>query len=272
MQVVERLDQLSRSELGPIALVPTMGALHKGHAALIHRAGEFSDSVLVSIFVNPLQFNDAKDLENYPHTPESDVATAKEAGARVLWLPDYQEIYPGPIEKLDPGPVGSLYEGAMRKGHFEGMLTVVKRLFDLIGPRWALFGEKDFQQLYLIQKMVQDFDLPVEIIAVPTVREATGLAISSRNTRLGPTDLQVALVISRALTNASRMDSIAQMQQELAATLASEPGFRCEYAVIIDETDFSLATDATPKKRALIAGWVNGVRLIDNMPMAGTSQ
>lgn len=272
MQVVDRIDQMNRSELGPIAFVPTMGALHKGHAALIQRAHEFSDSVLVSVFVNPLQFNDAQDLERYPHTPESDIATAKEAGARVLWLPEFKEIYPDPIEKLDPGPVGGLYEGAMRKGHFEGMLTVVKRLFDLVQPTWALFGEKDFQQLFLIRKMVQDYGVKVEIIAVPTVRDSNGLAISSRNTRLGPVDLQVALVISRALINASRMDSIAQMQNALEATLATEPDFTCEYAAIIDEADFSLATDSTIRKRALIAGWVNGVRLIDNMPMVGPTR
>ena len=272
MQVVDHLSRVDRSKLGPIAFVPTMGALHKGHAALIERARELSESVVVSIFVNPLQFNDATDLEKYPRTPDSDIRAAQDAGASVLWMPECQEIYPSPMEKLDPGPVGRLYEGAMRKGHFAGMLTVVKRLFDLVQPTWAIFGEKDFQQLFLIKKMVQDYGLNVEIIAVPTVREASGLAISSRNTRLKAADLKVALVISRALTNASRMDSIAQMEHELAATLASEPEFTCEYAVIIDETDFSLATDSTVKKRALIAGWVNGVRLIDNMSMVGTTR
>jgi len=272
MQVVDHLSQVRGSELGQIALVPTMGALHKGHAALIHHAGQLSESVLVSIFVNPLQFNDVQDLEKYPRTPESDIRTAEEAGASILWLPGYEEIYPGPIEKLDPGPVGALYEGAMRKGHFEGMLTVVKRLFDLVQPTWAVFGEKDFQQLFLIRKMVEEYGAKVQIAAVPTVREATGLAISSRNIRLSPDDLEIALVISRALTNASRMGSIGQMQQEMEATLAAEPGFRCEYAVIIDETDFSLATDSTLRKRALIAGWVNGVRLIDNMSMVGTTR
>ncbi len=272
MQVVDHLRQVNRSELGSIALVPTMGALHKGHAALIHQARQFSESVLVSVFINPLQFNDAADLERYPRTPESDIQIAEESGAQVLWIPTHEEIYPGPIEKLDPGPVGALYEGAMRKGHFEGMLTVVKRLFDLVQPTWAFFGEKDFQQLFLIQKMVKDFDLRVQIVAVPTVREASGLAISSRNARLGLDDLKVALVISRALINASWMGSVDLMQQELDATLAAEPGFTCEYAVIIDETDFSLATDSTQRKRALIAGWVNGVRLIDNMSMVGTAR
>lgn len=272
MLVVDHLSKVPRSELGPIALVPTMGALHGGHASLIRRANQLSDSVLVSIFVNPLQFNDVLDLEKYPRTPESDIQVARASGAQILWVPTYEEIYPGPVVKLDSGHVGTIYEGAMREGHFEGMLTVVKRLFDLVQPTWALFGEKDFQQLFLIRKMVSDLDLKIEIIGVPTVREATGLAISSRNVRLGPNDLEAALVISRALTNASRMESIDLMRHELESILASEPGFRCEYAVIIDETDFSLATDSTERKRALVAGWVNGVRLIDNMSMVGRAR
>jgi pantoate--beta-alanine ligase len=272
MQVIDHLSQVRRSELGQIALVPTMGALHPGHAELIHQAGKLSESVMVSIFVNPLQFDDPADLEKYPRTPESDVATARQSGARVLWVPTYEEIYPGRIEQLDAGQVGALYEGAMRKKHFEGVLAVVKRLFDLVQPTWALFGEKDFQQLFLIRRMVEELGLGVDIVSVPTVRQTNGLAISSRNVRLTPRDLEVALVISRALTNASQMGSVELMQKELDQTLAAEPNFRAEYAVIIDETNFSLATDSTVKKRALVAGWVNGVRLIDNMSMAGAVQ
>jgi len=269
MEVVDHLRQVSTFDLGPIALIPTMGALHQGHAELIRRGRQLSEAVLVSIFVNPLQFDDPMDLEKYPRTPESDIAIARESGTRVLWVPEYEEIYPGPIEKIDAGWVGSRYEGAMRKGHFEGVLTAVKRLFDLVHPTWAVFGEKDFQQLFLIRKMVEILGLEIEIVAVPTVRHADGLAISSRNIRLSPQDLAMALVISHALTNASQMGSVEKMQQELDHTLASEPGFKAEYAVIIDEADFSLATDATVRKRGLVAGWVNGVRLIDNMPMAG---
>ena len=269
MQVVDHLSQVRRSDLGSVAFVPTMGALHSGHAELIHQGRKLTKSVLVSIFVNPLQFDDPDDLEKYPRTPQLDIQTAEKSGARVLWIPTYDEIYPGPIEGLDPGPVGALYEGATRKGHFEGMLTAVRRLFDLVKPDWALFGEKDFQQLFLIRKMVEELSLGIEIVAVPTVRQASGLAISSRNVRLDSKDRQVALVISRALTNASRMGRIDQMQHELDSTLSSQPSFTCEYAVIIDESDFSLATDSTPRRRALIAGWVNGVRLIDNMSMVG---
>lgn len=272
MEVVDHLRQVGSFDLGPITLVPTMGALHEGHAELIRQGRQFSDSVLVSIFVNPFQFDDSADLEKYPRTPESDIAIARASGARVLWFPEYDEIYPGPIEKIDAGDVGAMYEGAMRKGHFEGVLAVVKRLFDLVKPTWAIFGEKDFQQLFVIRKMVESLDLGIEIVAVPIVRQADGLAISSRNVRLNPKDLSVALVISRALTNASQMGSVEMMQKELEQTLASEPGFEVEYAVIIDEADFSVATDTTAKKRGLVAGWVNGVRLIDNMPMTGATR
>ena len=272
MEVVDHLRQVSKFDLGPIALVPTMGALHVGHAELIHQARQLSEAVLVSIFVNPLQFDDPADLEKYPRTPDSDIALARQSGARVLWVPKYDEIYPGPIEKINAGHVGTLYEGAMRKGHFEAVLAVVKRFFDLVHPTWALFGEKDFQQLFLIRAMVEELKLDIEIVAVPTVRQVNGLAISSRNVRLSPTDLEVALVISQGLTNASEMGSVESMQRELDRSLASQPGFRTEYAVIIDESDFSLATDSTSGKRGLVAGWVNGVRLIDNMPMTGATR
>lgn len=270
MEVIHDLSQ--REFLGPLALVPTMGALHEGHASLIKRAREFSPEVIVSIFVNPLQFNDSSDLQTYPRTPENDVEIARGAGASILWIPEEGDIYQGEIQQIDPGPVGALYEGASRSGHFEGVLTVVRRLFDLVEPTWAFFGEKDFQQLFLIKEMVASQGLNIEILSVPTVRESDGLAISSRNVRLSGKDRQSALVISQALINASGKSSIGEMQEELDSTLAKVPEFQCEYAVIIDEEDFSLAIDSTPAKRALIAGWINGVRLIDNMPMGDTSK
>jgi len=272
MQVVDNLGSFDRAKFGAIALVPTMGALHEGHAQLIRRARALTDAVVVSIFVNPLQFENPSDLEKYPRTPEADIERARQSGTEVLWRPEYEEIYPGTVALQDVGALGSLYEGAARKGHFQGMLTVVKRLFELIQPKWAVFGEKDFQQLFLVRRLVADLALDMEIVAVPTVREPSGLAISSRNVRLSPDDRQAALVISRALANASRMESIESMQQALDATLAGESGFKRDYAVIIDEGDFSLAKDDTVVKRALIAGWVNGIRLIDNMPMVGLAE
>ena len=267
MQVVKHSSQISESGMRNIAFVATMGALHEGHATLIRRAKELSTNVVVSVFINPLQFSDPDDLEKYPQTPANDRAIAERAGASLLWLPDESEMYPGSLDQVRVGPVAQLFEGVHRGGHFEGALTAVKRLLDLVQPRWALFGEKDFQQLFLVHQMVQDLGIDVEIIPVPTVREADGLALSSRNIQLSQADRQSALVISKALRSAATQETLALMQQELESTLSQEPRFIGDYAAIIDEETFALASDETVAKRALIAGWVNGVRLIDNMPM-----
>jgi pantoate--beta-alanine ligase len=231
-------------------LVPTMGALHKGHQALIKRARELDKEVVVSIFVNPLQFTDAADLEKYPRTPETDIQIATLAGATEVWFPNYDEIYPSEPTQILAGAVGDLYEGAARPGHFAGVLTVVNRLFEIVKPSAAVFGEKDFQQLWLIKNYFKK----LEIVAVPTVREFDGLALSSRNIRLTETDRAAALIISKALKDPTRMHEI----------LATEPAFKLDYAEIIDEKTFQKASANTQNKRAIIAGWVNGVRLLDN--------
>lgn len=238
-------------------LVPTMGALHKGHQALIKRARELDKDVVVSIFVNPLQFSDAADLEKYPRTPESDIQIATLAGANEVWFPNYDEIYPSEPVQISAGAVGDLYEGAARPGHFAGVLTVVNRLFEIVKPSAAVFGEKDFQQLWLIRNHFKK----VEIAAVPTVREFDGLAMSSRNIRLTEADREAALVISKALKEPARMQEI----------LATEPAFKLDYAEIIDEKTFQLASAATQNKRAIIAGWINGVRLLDNAVVESNS-
>jgi len=270
MQITTDAAELRKINVGKIAFVPTMGALHEGHATLIREAKQLCDHVVVSVFVNPLQFNNADDLEKYPRSPQTDIEIAQRAGATTLWLPEANEIFPDVVEQIMAGAIGAMYEGVQRKGHFNGVLTVVKRLFDLVQPRWALFGEKDFQQLFLIQQMVREQAIEIEIVPVPTVRESNGLAISSRNVRLNEVDNRVALVISRSLTNASQATNIADMRRSLAETLASETRFDRDYAVIIDESNFELASDKTFAKRALVAGWVNGVRLIDNMAMPMT--
>ena len=238
-------------------LVPTMGALHKGHQALIKRARELDKEVVVSIFVNPLQFTDAADLEKYPRTPETDIQTATLAGATEVWFPTYEEIYPNEPVQISAGPVGDLYEGASRPGHFAGVLTVVNRLFEIVKPSTAVFGEKDFQQLWLIKNHFKK----VEIASVPTVREHDGLALSSRNIRLTESDRAAALIISKALKEPGRMKVI----------LATEPAFKLDYAEIIDEKTFQLASATTQNKRAIIAGWVNGVRLLDNAVVESNS-
>ena len=238
-------------------LVPTMGALHKGHQALIKRARELDKEVVVSIFVNPLQFSEISDLEKYPRTPEADIQIATLAGATEVWFPTYEEIYPTDPVQIAPGPVGDLYEGAARPGHFAGVLTVVNRLFEIVKPSAAVFGEKDFQQLWLIKNHFKKMN----IVQVPTIREFDGLALSSRNIRLTESDRAVALIISKALKEPARMKEI----------LSTEPGFKLDYAEVIDEETFRLASESTINKRAIIAGWVNGVRLLDNAVVEANS-
>ena len=251
---------------GACAFVPTMGALHAGHASLIKKAREYSDRVVVSIFINPLQFENKDDLVKYPRTPEFDIDLAATAGATHLWLPHVAEIYPGEVTKISAGALGDIYEGVKRPGHFDGVLTVVNRLFELVKPTWAIFGEKDFQQLTLIKSMKSD----VQIIGAPTVRDADGLALSSRNVRVS--DRQAALIIHRALLFASQEKEINRARKVMNEVLASEESFTLDYAEIINEGNFAPALQSDANKRAIIAGWVNSVRLIDNMPMNGGAQ
>ena len=246
-------------------LVPTMGDLHKGHQALIKRARTLDKEVIVSIFVNPLQFENKEDIDAYPRTPERDIEIATIAGATQVWFPEFEELYPEGFQTLTAGPLGSIFEGASRPGHFDGVVTVVNRLFALTKPSKAIFGEKDFQQLSVIKSM----KTPVEIIGVPTVREFDGLAMSSRNQRLTQEGRNSALVVNRALSAARLAPTVEIAIEILNSTLSTESEFKKDYATVIDENDFSVAKETTQSKRAIIAGWVEGVRLIDNMPMAG---
>jgi pantoate--beta-alanine ligase len=242
-----------------------MGALHKGHQALIKRARTLDKDVIVSIFVNPLQFKSKEDLEKYPRSPERDIEIATIAGANEVWFPEYEDLYPEGFKTVNAGPLGDLFEGASRPGHFDGVVTVVDRLFAIAKPDKAVFGEKDFQQLTIIKAMKSK----VEIIGVPTVREFDGLAMSSRNLQLSESGRSVALVIHRALAAAKLAPTVEIAQEVLNTTLSTEPGFDKDYATIIDEKDFSLAGEGTENRRAIIAGWIEGVRLIDNMAMVG---
>ena len=257
IEVIKSVDDLARQKWD--VLVPTMGALHVGHQSLIKIAKTKGEKVLVSIFVNPLQFENNEDLVHYPTTLEQDIHMAEAAGATAIFVPNKQTIYPGKIEKISAGEIGNIFEGASRPEHFTGVLTVVKRLFDLVKPKAAVFGEKDFQQLFLINQMVGKLKLPIEIISVPTIREKNGLAISSRNIRLDKNGEKIAEVIYRALSQ----PTIEQMRSEIS----KEPGFKLDYLEVIDETTFKMAKPDTKNKRAIIAGWVNQLRLIDNIPM-----
>ena len=242
----------------PLAFVPTMGALHAGHQSLIRLAKSRCENVVVSIFVNPLQFESQEDLSKYPRTPEMDAQLAEAAGATFVWQPTFEEIYPKEPEIISAGLIGTLFEGVHRFGHFDGVLTVVRRLFDLVQPKFAIFGEKDFQQLFLIKQMVKNSNLPIEIIAAPIVRDSDGLALSSRNIRLSDKGRKSALVISKALREGE------MNKENIIKILASEKNFTLDYAEIIDSDTFTTANSETQNKRAIIAGWVEGVRLIDN--------
>ena len=238
------------------AFVPTMGALHAGHASLFALAKKYSDDVVASIFINPLQFENREDLAQYPRTPDIDIAIADAAGVTHLWLPTQSEIYPDGYAKKSAGPMGDIYEGKSRPGHFDGVLTVVHQFFELLKPQVAIFGEKDFQQLQLIKTIAGD----IEIITAPTIREGDGLALSSRNMRLTEEGRSAAQVIYRALTQANS-------ESELREILASESAFTLDYADFIDEKTFDHAQLDTQDIRAIVAGWINGVRLIDNVSM-----
>jgi pantoate--beta-alanine ligase len=254
----------SASEIdGGCTFVPTMGALHAGHASLFKLAKTKSDFVVASIFVNPLQFDDAQDLADYPRTPDRDIEIAADSGVTHLWLPKKDEIYPSQVKKISAEELGNVFEGANRPGHFDGVVTVVSRLFELLKPGTAIFGEKDFQQLTLIRATAKG----VEIIAAPTVREADGLALSSRNVRLDKESRTAASVIYQALNAAKASLNVQEARSQMRRICATQPLFNLDYAEVIDEQDFSIATNSTLNSRAIIAGWLNGVRLIDNMQM-----
>ena len=257
IEVIKSVDDLARQKWD--VLVPTMGALHAGHQSLIKLGKNLGGKVIVSIFVNPLQFETKSDLESYPKSFEQDLQIAEEAGAAAVFTPSELDIYPGQIEKIEAGSIGDIFEGKSRPGHFTGVLTVVKRLFDLVQPKHAVFGEKDFQQLFLIKKMVNNLKLPVNVVAAPTIRDSSNLALSSRNSRLSVEDKKVAQVIYQALAQNNIEDA-----REL---IKKVDGFSLDYLELVDEESFTLATPETRNKRLIIAGWVNQVRLIDNMAM-----
>jgi pantoate--beta-alanine ligase len=260
----------ARAGLDGVVLVPTMGALHDGHRTLLRAARAAAGpqgSVVVSVFVNPLQFGPGEDLGRYPRTLDTDLAMCAEEGADLVFAPSAAQMYPGgkPEVTVDPGPVGLLFEGEYRPGFFGGVLTVVLKLFHLTRPEVAVFGEKDVQQLALVRRLVRDTDLGIAIEPVPTVRDTDGLAISSRNRYLSPAERTRALAISRAL-RAGQAQAERGASAVLAAALAAlraEPGLAVDYVAVVDPETF-LPVQAG---RAVIvaAARVGTTRLIDNM-------
>ncbi|NYE96065.1 pantoate--beta-alanine ligase [Psychromicrobium silvestre] len=262
-------------------LVPTMGALHSGHAELARAAARENTVVAASIFVNPLQFGDPSDLERYPRSLEADVELLAEAGVKLVFAPEVTEMYPAgePMVRLSSGVLGTVFEGASRPGHFDGALTVVAKLLHAgtpaLGSYRAYFGQKDAQQLALVRRMVADLNFPVQIVGVPTVRAEDGLALSSRNRFLSASERQAALVLSRALRLlVGRAERREPLDLDSAVALVrSEPLVELDYFEVVNPATLApLAENCreTPfngQALALIAAKVGSVRLIDNMPL-----
>ena len=258
----------------PVVLVPTMGALHAGHRALLRAARAAagpSGSVIVSIFVNPLQFRPGEDLDRYPRTLDDDLAMCAQEGVRAVFAPSAAEMYPGgpPRVTVDPGPAGQVFEGEFRPGFFGGVLTVVLKLFHLVRPDVAVFGEKDAQQLALVRRLVADTDLSLAIEPVPTVRDPDGLATSSRNRYLSAADRELALTLPRALYAGQARASAAAALSAAQEVLRGEPALAVDYVAVVDPRTFG---PAGPGPALIVAAvTVGGTRLIDNVPVVLTA-
>jgi pantoate--beta-alanine ligase len=257
-----------------IGLVPTMGYLHEGHLALIDEARRRTDAVVLTIFVNPLQFGPQEDLARYPRDLPRDRALAAAHGVDALFVPSVEIMYPpGSEVRVVPGVTADRWEGAARPGHFAGVLTVVAKLFHLVEPDLACFGRKDIQQLTLVRRMVRDLDWPVEIVAIPTVREADGLALSSRNAYLSPPDRDRATTLSRTLSAAhqafcegERRASV--LEERMRQQLRSQPDIAVEYIAIVDPEMLEPVTVVDAHTVVAIAARVGRTRLIDNISLA----
>ena len=265
-----RLDERRRAHR-PIGLVPTMGALHRGHAALIERARSECGTVVVTIFVNPLQFDRADDLDRYPRTLDADMALCASLGADVVFVPSVAEMYPEPPRcTVDVRELGDHLCGQFRPGHFEGMATVVLKLLQIAGPDIAYFGEKDAQQLAIVRRMVSDFNVPVTIAGVSTVREDDGLALSSRNARLSAEERPLALALHAALEHAraaieSGETDATAVRDRAARRVPADERLRLEYLEAVDPATMQLL--ASIDRPVIVAGalWVGSTRLIDNV-------
>jgi pantoate--beta-alanine ligase len=276
VQTVRQIDDLRqalaafRSEGARLAFVPTMGALHDGHMALVEAAKRAGTRVIVSIFVNPIQFGPNEDLAKYPRREQADSRLLATAGVDLLWMPTPEIMYPqGFATSVRVSGVSEPLDGAHRPGHFDGVATVVSKLFHQVQPDVALFGEKDWQQLQVIRRMVADLDMAIEIQGVPTQREDDGLALSSRNAYLMPEDRARAVALPRALGAAAktigeggdREAALAQAQESLTAA-----GFEVDYVALVDAESLAAPIDGRPL-RLLAAARIGGTRLIDNIPV-----
>lgn len=272
IQKTRALCQIWRDNGESIAFVPTMGCLHEGHLSLVEKAATLADHVVVSIFVNPLQFNEANDLANYPTVLSEDISKLKNFSVDIVFAPTVDDFYPegqSEVEKIELGEISRLLEGAMRPGHFAGVATVVKRLFDLIQPDYAVFGEKDFQQLMIIQQLVKQYSFAIEIVSMPTFREPDGLAMSSRNIRLSKSERVTAPVIYQNLLsvksalNTGNTD-YSSLEKAACENLVKE-GLIPEYFVIRQPHTLQPPENHTDNKVILVAAKLGETRLIDNI-------
>jgi len=276
MQIITTVRQMQQAcrnlrRKGPLGLVPTMGALHDGHLSLVRRAQGECDSVVVSIFVNPTQFAAGEDYETYPRSFEDDCAKLKSAGIDLLFAPSPEEMYsPGSTTFVEVPGIGDRLDGASRPGHFRGVATVVAKLFNVVGPDRAYFGQKDAAQIAVLRAMIRDLKFPVRLVACPIVRERDGLAMSSRNRYLSPQGRRQALILHRALETACELLEAGEtrsdiLQDALAKVFAGGEGVRLDYAAIVDPYTLLPVADTTHGALIAVAAWVGSTRLIDNL-------
>ncbi len=269
-EISEKTEQL-RGEGKSIGFVPTMGALHRGHLSLIERANNETDILVVSVFVNPLQFNNTGDLTSYPRDLQADKKILETVGCDIIFVPDEKEMYPKPTtEKYNFGTLETVMEGTFRPGHFNGVAIVVKRLFDIINPHRAYFGEKDYQQLTIIRKLVETEKIAVEIVSCPTLREDDGLALSSRNANLTTEQRKEASFIFQTLQLAKKRKNHicpAHLRQLIINIFDANKNFKLEYFEIVDDKTLQpiMAWESSKGMIAFVAVWLGKVRLIDNI-------
>lgn len=261
-----------KSEGKSVGLVPTMGALHDGHISLVERARTGNDAVVVSVFVNPTQFNNPDDLRTYPRTEDADCHRLEKAGVDIAFIPSVEEMYPEPDTRVfDLGPVAAVMEGAMRPGHFNGVAQVVSRLFAMVNPDRAYFGEKDFQQIAVIRRMVELEKFPIEIVACPIKREIDGLALSSRNVRLSAPQREVApnihRVMEESLAYKASGASLKDVKRRVIGEINAYPEMEVEYYEIVNAADMQPVAEWGDCDEAVgcITVYLGDVRLIDNI-------
>jgi pantoate--beta-alanine ligase len=266
-----------RTQGKTVGLVPTMGALHEGHLALMREARQRADVLVASVFVNPLQFDRGADFSRYPRTFETDRLKCQSAGVDVIFMPHADAMYPADFAtQVDPGPLASVLEGKSRPGHFAGVATVCTKLFHLVQPHFSVFGEKDYQQLLVLRRLVRDLSTPVEIVAMPVMRDVDGLALSSRNALLSPAQRERATCLYDALTAAQDRVQAGERRAASVTTAAKKileatPGFTTDYCVVVDPISLEPIKKLDGVARLLIAGSFgrgkNAIRLLDNGPL-----